>query len=315
MARSDTMLPSGREPKAARPAAGTTASRRLAARIDEYFGILSIAPTVVIMIGVFGAPLALSLYLSFVGWSPSQPLFAGRFIGLENYTDLLTDPAFLRSVLLTLGYTAAVVAAELALGLAIALLLNLDLRLIGLFRALLIVPMMMTPIVAALCWKLLLDPARGLINQAIGQNIVWLGQPGTALLSVGLVNVWQNAPYVAVLILAGLRSLSREPFEAARIDGANRLQVFWYVTLPMLRPFILVALLLRTIFEFRSFDNVYVLTGGGPANGTMVLSIFTYMTSFVQFDLSLGSASSWIMLGLSLAMCALFIAASPRREP
>ena len=163
--------------------------------------------------------------------------------------------------------------------------------------------MMITPIVAALCWKLLLDPDHGVVNYWIGSHIVWLGRPDTALISVMVVNLWQNAPYVAVLLLAGLRSLPSEPVEAASIDGASRLQVFWHITLPLLRPYILVALLLRTIFEFRAFDNIYVMTSGGPANATMALSMFTYLASFVRFDLSLGAAASWLML-LMCCCCA-----------
>jgi multiple sugar transport system permease protein len=160
----------------------------------------------------------------------------------------------------------------------------------------------------------LLDPDHGAINALIGQHIVWLGRPGTALLSVCVVNVWQNAPYVAILLLAGLRSLPHEPLEAASIDGASRWQVFWHVTLPLLKPYILVALLLRMIFEFRAFDNIYVLTSGGPANATMTLSMFTYLASFVRFDMSLAAASSWLMLLISLVMCLLFMAVVRRRD-
>src|SRR5262249_28844767 len=123
--------------------------------------------------------------------------------------------------------------------------------------------------------------------------VVWLGMPATALASVWVVSVWQSTPYVALILLAGLRSLPSEPLEAAAIDGANRRQSFWHITLPLLRPHLLVALLLRVIFEFRAFDNIYALTGGGPANATMVLSMFTYLTSFVRFDFSLGAAASW----------------------
>jgi multiple sugar transport system permease protein len=126
--------------------------------------------------------------------------------------------------------------------------------------------------------------------------------------------VWQNTAYVTLILLAGLRSLPTEPLEAASIDGANRLQAFWLVTLPMLRPYILVALLLRTIFEFRAFDNVYAMTGGGPANTTMVLSMYTYLVTFVQFDFSIGAAAAWLMLLMSMMLCVLFILVIRRRE-
>ena len=282
--------------------------------LDRQFSRLAVLPTSAMMLLIFGIPLVFSLYISFEGWSPDQALFAGSFVGGANYQDLVTDPQFLASLSVTCIYTAITVATELALGMAIALLLNIDLPLIGLFRTILVVPMMITPIVAALCWKLLLDPDHGVVNYWIGSHIVWLGRPDTALISVVVVNLWQNAPYVAVLLLAGLRSLPSEPVEAASIDGASAWQVFWHVTLPQLRPYILVALLLRTIFEFRAFDNIYVMTSGGPANATMSLSMFTYLASFVRFDLSLGASASWLMLAMCLLLCLFFIAVIRGRE-
>src|ERR1700722_4115681 len=290
---------------------GTTGVQRW---LDRQFTRVAVLPTTAMMLLIFGIPLLFSLYLSFEGWAPGQALFAGSFAGLANYQDLLTDPQFLKSLSVTFINTAATVSTELAFGLGIALLLDIDLPCIGFFRTALVVPMMITPIVAALCWKLLLDPDHGVINYWIGSHIVWLGRPDTALMSVMVVNLWQNAPYVAVLLLAGLRSLPSEPVEAASIDGANRLQVFWHITLPLLRPYILVALLLRTIFEFRAFDNIYVMTSGGPANATMTLSMFTYLASFVRFDLSLGAAASWLMLLMCLLLCLFFIAVIRRRE-
>lgn len=288
--------------------------RRRTSWFDRHFARIAVLPTTLLMLVVFGIPLLFSAWLSFEGWSPDQTLFGGTFAGLANYQDLVTDPEFTGSLILTLEYTAGVVAAELAAGLGIALLLNIDLPWIGLFRTLLIVPMMITPVVAAFCWKLLLDPDHGVINFFIQQHIVWLGRPDTALVSVAVVNVWQNAPYVAILLLAGLRSLPHEPIEAAQIDGASRLQMFRHITLPLLRPYLLVAFLLRMIFEFRSFDNVYVMTSGGPADATMVLSMYTYLASFVRFDLSLGSAASWMMLLISFVMCGCFIALVRRRD-
>jgi multiple sugar transport system permease protein len=290
---------------------GTTSAQRW---LDRQFARIAILPTTAMMVLIFGIPLIFSLYLSFQGWSPDQALFSGTFAGIDNYQDLLTDPQFIKSLSVTCIYTVTTVAAELACGLGIALLLNIDLPWISFFRTALVVPMMITPIVAALCWKLLLDPDHGVVNYWIGSHIVWLGRPDTALLSVMAVNLWQNAPYVAVLLLAGLRSLPSEPVEAASIDGASRLQVFWHITLPLLRPYILVALLLRTIFEFRAFDNIYVMTSGGPANATMTLSMFTYLASFVRFDLSLGAAASWLMLLMCLLLCLFFIAVIRRRE-
>src|ERR1700751_1994882 len=282
--------------------------------LDRAFPAIAVLPTFVVMLCIFGIPLLFSLYLSFTGWALDQALMGGRFVGLANYEDLLNDPAFVGSLGITFGYTAAAVAAQMVLVLAIALLLNIDLPFMRVLRTALVVPMMITPIVGALCWKLLLEPSLGFINYLIGQKIVWLGMPATALMSVWGVSVWQNTPYVALILLAGLRSLPGEPLEAAAIDGAKWRQSFWHITLPLLRPYLLVALLLRVIFEFRAFDNIYALTGGGPANATMVLSMFTYLTSFVRFDFSLGAAASWIMLLISMVTCLFFIVTIRRRD-
>jgi len=281
---------------------------------DRYFVQATVLPTFLVMVCVFGLPLVFSFYLSFTGWGLEQPLFAGRFVGLANYDDLLSNSVFKKAIYITLGYTAATVAAQMLLGLGIALLLNVDLPGMRVFRTALIVPMMVTPIVGALCWKLLLDPSHGVFNQWIGEKIVWLGRSDTAIYAIWLVGVWQNTPYVTIILLAGLRSLPSEPIEAAAIDGAGRLAAFWFVTRPMLRPYILVALLLRTIFEFRAFDNIYAMTGGGPANSTMVLSMYTYLVTFVQFDFSIGAAAAWLMLLMSLVLCVLFILVIRRRE-
>ncbi|MDO9710145.1 carbohydrate ABC transporter permease [Paracraurococcus lichenis] len=285
------------------------------APLDRAFLPLAVGPTFLVMLAVFGLPLLFSLWLSLTGWSPQQGMFDGAYVGLANFEDLLSDRIFMGSLGVTFGFTAAAVAAQLGLGLGIALLLNLDLPGMRGFRTALVLPMMVTPIVGALCWKLLLDPNHGVVNHWLGTHIVWLGRPETALVAVWLVNVWHSTPYVALILLAGLRSLPHEPHEAAEIDGASRWQVFRHVTLPLLQPFLLVALLLRTIFEFRAFDNVYAMTGGGPANATMLLSMYTYLTSFVRFDFGLGAAAAWLMLLMSMAMCLLFIAVLRRRGP
>ncbi len=282
--------------------------------LDRYFVAATMLPTFAVMLAIFGLPLLFSLYLSFTGWSPNQALTGGAFVGLANYEDLILDPVFVGSLGITFAYTAAAVAAQLALGLGIALLLNVDLPYMRAFRTALVIPMMITPIVGALCWKLLLDPSHGVINHWLGQKIVWLGQPDTAMLAVWIVNVWHSTPYVALILLAGLRSLPSEPREAASIDGASRWQMFIHITIPLLKPYLLVALLLRTIFEFRAFDNIYAMTGGGPANATMVLSMFTYLASFVRFDFALGAAASWMMLVISMLICLFFIAVIRRRD-
>lgn len=281
---------------------------------DRIFVPLTVVPTVVASVLVFGIPLAFSLLLSFQGWKIDSGLLAGKFVGFANYQDLFTDPLFVSSLYLTMGYTVSTVTVELLLGLGVALLLNSRVPFVRIFRTALIIPMMITPIVAALTWKLLLDPTYGLVNAMLGTNTVWLGDPDLALVAVGIVNVWQNTPFVAILLLAGLQSLPSEPVEAAAVDGANSWQTFRHVTLPLLMPYIVVAVLLRTIFEFRSFENIWVMTGGGPANSTKLLSVYTFEASFLSFDLTLAAAASWIMLAIVMVFCVLFILATKPKE-
>ncbi|KQY15136.1 carbohydrate ABC transporter permease [Rhizobium sp. Root482] len=281
---------------------------------DRIFVSLTIVPTMLASALVFGIPLVFSLLLSFQGWTIDSALFGGRFVGLSNYQDLFSDPLFRSSLMLTIAYTLATVTAELVLGLGVALLLNSRVPFVRVFRTALIIPMMITPIVAALTWKLLLDPSYGLVNALLGTKTVWLGDPDLALFAVGIVNVWQNTPFVAILLLAGLQSLPSEPVEAAAVDGANRWQTFRHVTLPLLMPYVVVAVLLRTIFEFRSFENIWVMTGGGPANSTKLLSVYTFEASFLSFDLTLAAAASWVMLLIVLIFCVLFILATKRKE-
>ncbi|MDX3972574.1 sugar ABC transporter permease [Shinella sp.] len=281
---------------------------------DRIFVPLTIVPTMLASALVFGIPLVFSLLLSFQGWTIDSALFGGRFVGLSNYQDLFSDPLFRSSLMLTIAYTLATVTAELVLGLGVALLLNSRVPFVRAFRTALIIPMMITPIVAALTWKLLLDPSYGLVNALLGTKTVWLGDPDLALFAVGIVNVWQNTPFVAILLLAGLQSLPSEPVEAAAVDGANRWQTFRHVTLPLLMPYVVVAVLLRTIFEFRSFENIWVMTGGGPANSTKLLSVYTFEASFLSFDLTLAAAASWVMLLIVLIFCVLFILATKRKE-
>ena len=171
--------------------------------LDRAFAAVAVLPTFVVMLCIFGIPLLFSLYLSFTGWALDQALMGGEFVGLANYEDLLNDPVFIGSLGITFGYTAAAVAAQMMLGLVIALLLNIDLPYMRVLRTALVVPMMITPIVGALCWKLLLEPSLGFFNYLIGQKIVWLGMPATALLSVWVVSVWQSTPYVVLILLPG----------------------------------------------------------------------------------------------------------------
>jgi len=240
------------------------------------------------------------------------------FIGFKNYIDLFSNPDFLNSIKITFTFVIIAVSIEFILGMLLALLLNQEVRGKGLFRAMILLPMMCTNVVIGLMWRLLLNYQYGLVNYYLGRldilPVEWLSSPKVAMASVIIVDVWNTTSFVALLLLAGLQSLPDEPFEAARIDGASGLQSFYYLTLPLLRPVILVALLWRFIDTFRIFDVIYLLTSGGPARVTETVSIYVYRYGFQSFNLGLAAAASFIMLLIMLIIAGLIARAIQKQE-
>jgi multiple sugar transport system permease protein len=206
----------------------------------------------------------------------------------------------------------------LILGMGLALLLNQELKGRGLLRSFILLPMMCTNVVIGLMWRLLLNYQYGLVNYYLGRlgflPVEWLSSPDVAMASVVLVDVWNTTSFVALMLLAGLQSLPDEPYEAARIDGASPIQSFFYLTLPLLKPIILVTLLWRFIDTFRIFDVVYLLTAGGPARATETVSIYIYRYGFQSFNLGVSAASSFIMLLIMLVVAGFLVKTIGREE-
>jgi multiple sugar transport system permease protein len=240
----------------------------------------------------------------------------GGFVGPDHFARLSVDPLFGRAILNTVVFTGLAVGLELVLGLALALAAHHALRCKTLFRSILLIPMVLSPIVVAITWRLLYDTSFGVINGALDavglEPVAWLSDPNLALLSVAVVDVWEWTPFVFLILLAGLSAIPEEPYEAARIDGATGWQQFRDITLPLLKPAILVAVLLRLMDCLRIFDPIYILTRGGPGNSTETISYFIYRTAFENFDLGYASAVSVVVLALTLVVCKFFIA---RLEP
>ena len=263
----------------------------------EVFAWRLVAPALLLVFALLIIPLAFSLYVSFHRWDITVVPNVLRWAGTRNYASILSNPETWTALSFTLTYTVLSVAGEFVLGLTLALLLD-RLRVgHGVFISLLIMPMMIAPLVTGLAWRLMLNSEYGPLNQALSmQGTLWLGDVNLARISVVAATIWQEAPFMMVLLLAGLRALPREPLEAAMIDGANWWQTLFYVTLPLLKPVIMVALLIRTIFEMRAFDIIWILTNGGPAGGTDTLSLLNFRTSFRHFQIGPGAALSWLMM-------------------
>ncbi len=264
-------------------------------------------PAAAIMALVLGVPLVYSFYYSLTGWSLVIPGSDQDFIGLLNYTDILRSSEFWASIRVTLIYAVVAVSLECALGILFAVLLNLEFFGRGLFRSLMLIPMVITPAVVGIFWKLLYEQDSGVFNYLLGtlgfEPVPWLSLI-VALASVIIMDVWQSTPFFTLIILAGLQSLDRDTVSAAQADGANALQVFRYLTLPHLVPYIMIAAAFRIIGVMADFDKIFLLTLGGPGNVTTTLSVYAYNTGFKVFDIGRTTAISWIYVVFVLAISA-----------
>lgn len=233
--------------------------------------------------------------------------------GVANFIRLLSDRFFWTAMGHTFVYAVSALTLEFLIGLTLALMLNGPLRGRGLFRATLLVPMMLPTVVVGVVWRLMLNPNFGAINgtlKRIGFNtdaLTWTASPGLALLSVIIVDVWQWTPFVFLVLLAGLQAIPQEPYEAALVDGSNRWQTFRHVTLPLLKPAILIVLLLRTMDLLRVFDQIFILTEGGPGFATETISLYIYRTAFRFFDFGYAAAMSFVLLAITNVISTLYI--------
>ncbi|MBR0694060.1 sugar ABC transporter permease [Bradyrhizobium lablabi] len=220
------------------------------------------------------------------------------FIGVQNYVDFLTDPAFWNTLRISLVYTALTVVLELLLGLAIALLLRRPTRFHNAVSIVLLLPLMTAPAIAALMWKLMTNPGFGILSYLVGllgfTDFKWASDPSTALFTVVLVDVWVYTPFIMILLLAGLRSLPRQPFEAAALDGVPATFVFFRITLPMLAPYIITASLFRLLDSIQQFDIIYAMTQGGPGDRLMVFQVQAYL-EFFQYT-NVGRSAALLMI-------------------
>ena len=275
-------------------------------------------PTLLFLFAISIVPLVYSLVVSFLRYNLMDPEPA-RFVGLRNFQLIFTSPDFWNSLGVTLGFVIMAVGAEFLIGLALALVLSRDVPRIGIFRSLILVPLSLAPIVVGLLWRFLLGTEYGIINYFITvvglPRVDFLSNTTLALGVIALVDVWQWTPFMFLILLAGVQALPADPFEAAAIDGASRGQMFRYITLPLLRYPILVALLLRTIDSFRVYDLIFMMTRGGPINATDTLSWHIYNIGFRNFNMSYASALSWVMLIVVSIVVSIFVRLLLERRP
>lgn len=267
----------------------------------KYAWLFFLAPTVVVLLCIVIFPLIFSLSLSFHEWNVIKAE-GWKWNGLENYaTILFSDPYFRTAFKVTVLYLLGTVPLQFVLGLGVALILNQIIRkIIGFLRTALIIPAIMTPVIVGIIWRLMYNPDLGMLNYLLSllklPPINWTGMPLTALPSVIMADIWEWTPFMALILLAGLQSLPREPFEAALVDGATSWQTLRFITIPLLSPIMIVALLIRLMDSFKTFDLIFVLTQGGPGMSTEILNYYTYRYGFKFFHMGYAAALSWLLV-------------------
>lgn len=260
-------------------------------------------PAAIFIISMMAFPVAYTIWVSLTDWSMTSAGEA-QFVGLKNYIALFSDPRFFNSVKLTLYFTILSVSVETVLGVAIALILNREFKGKNLAKGILLLPMVATPVAIGLAWTLFYEPTIGLGNYALQllglPASKWLASTTSVIPALAIVDIWEWTPMVTLIVLAGLAALPHDPYEAAMVDGANNWQVFRYITLPLLTPTILVAVVLRGIDAFKTFDIIYTMTSGGPGFASETLNIYAYNLGFGYFKF--GAASSALVALLALVL-------------
>lgn len=265
-----------------------------------------LGPAMVVVLATITYPLLSALVTSFREWQLNESPEPGAFVGLENYQRVLQDAGFWNSVWVTVLYSVISVSITMLLALAIALVLQGPGRFKAFAKTMLILPYAVAPALKGFSWRFMLNENYGVYDTILDkipftQGIVWLGDPFWALVSIAMSEVWGWAPLIALMFIGALGSIDPEVQEAARVDGANGLQLFFRITLPLLAPVILVAMLLKTIFSLKLIDQVVTMTGGGPGNSTETLNYFIYRQGFSFLDMGYASALAWIsVLGIAL---------------
>jgi multiple sugar transport system permease protein len=288
--------------------------RMQGAGLDRALPYLLLAPALLLLLAIVVYPLFYGVRESFLGYRYGHSIGS---VGLQNYKDLLSDPYFRDALWVTLKFVFLAVTLETVLGLGLSLLAARELPLVRFARLALIIPMIITPIVVGIVFRLIYASDTGLltiVSEKLGGGpVLILDKPTTAFLGLVFLDVWEWTPLMFLILLAGIQSLPVEPFEAARVDGAGSWRTFVDHTLPMLRPVIAVAVALRTIDAFTTFDQVFVLTGGGPGTSTQLISIYGYNTAFKFSEFGYGAAMM-IAVAVLVLLFALVAVRLIRRE-
>ncbi|MCC6192870.1 MAG: sugar ABC transporter permease [Burkholderiales bacterium] len=276
--------------------AGVVARRR---RRYYYF----ILPALVVVCAVILFPWAFTVWMSAFEWKIGS---AAHFVGFDNYKELVTNQRFLEAVVRTFYFTLLAVVVPLVLGTIAALIFHRRFPLRGVLRGVFILPMMATPVAVALVWTMMFHPQQGVLNYLLSlvglPPSLWVYSPTLVIPSLVLVEVWHWTPLVMLIVLGGLAALPTEPYESARLDGASEWQLFRYITLPLVAPFLLVAGVIRTIDALKTFDTIYVITSGGPGTASETINLYLYLQAFAFYNIGYASAVVVIFFTIVLVL-------------
>lgn len=263
------------------------------------------APALALLLAVILFPVFWALFTSVHDYTLIAPNF-DHFTGLANYVSAIGDSEFRHSLWLTGFFVAGVVLIEFAIGFVVALMLNSVERFKPIYYGILLCPLLMNPVIVGLIWRMFLHPSLGIVNYLLSivaiAPVNWLGSTKVAIWTIVMVDIWHQVSFMIVLLLAGLSALPKEPYEAARVDGAGTFKAFRHITLPLMWPVIIVTLLIRLVFAVKTYDLVYIMTRGGPGTATDLASYFIYRKAFVSLNVGEASAMAAILLALVLAL-------------
>ena len=266
-------------------------------------------PALLVCVGIL-IPFFTAVYYSLQRYNLKMPHMKG-FIWFDNYVNIFTDASFWNTIRVSLTYTFFTIIIELLLGLGIALLLAKRNWLNNILGVLLVLPLMIAPALASLIWRLLINPNFGIVNYLLSfigiDDFTWASHPDTVLFTLIMVDVWVFTPFIMILLLAGLRSLPRQPFEAAELDGVPEYYKFFRITLPMLFPFILTASLFRLLESIQQFDIIYALSQGGPGESSMVFQVSAYLQTFQYTNIGKAAAMMVVLWAICYFLCHVFV--------
>ena len=307
-----TTLAAGPSPAPAEPRPGRSYRQLFDSRL---LPILLVAPAIVVIGGLIGYPVIRTAWLSFTDADLSS-LVSGEmsFIGLDNYIDALSDPTLRRAAIATVAFGLACVVGTMLVGIAVALLLNRAFRGRTLLSVLVLLPWAIPNVAASLVWRWIFHDQYGVLNWALSSlglssfdGFAWFNNWFTAFVVIGVVVIWQSFPLVSLVLLAGLQTIPADVMEAAKIDGTTAWQRTRLIVLPLLKPLLLVLIVISTIWDFKIFDQIYILSGGGPARRTEVLAFTAYREAFTQSEFGLGSALAMILFVILIIVTTVYI--------